>query len=103
MNPFSPSRCAYLFHCNNISVSVKGSVGKSTVVLTTCLLLSSKAFLARILDSEKAETFGSLEKVASTFGVGVTGFTGVSTDRLGVSIVFTLGITGEALVSSTME
>ena len=28
LNPLSPKRCAYLFHCNNISVSVNGSVGK---------------------------------------------------------------------------
>jgi hypothetical protein len=40
-------------------------------------LLSSNAFLARILDNEKAEIFGSLEVGMSIFTVGVgTGITG---------------------------
>jgi hypothetical protein len=59
--------------------------------------------LARILDSEKAETFGSLEKVVSTFGVGVTEFTEVSTVGAGVSAIFSQEGTEETLFCSTIE
>jgi hypothetical protein len=60
-----------LFHCNNISVSVNGSVGKWPIsFFTIVFLLSSKAFLARILDNDKAETFGSFDNGISVFIVG---------------------------------
>lgn len=64
--------------------------------------------MARILDSEKAETFGSLEKVVSTFGVGVTECAEVSTVGAGVSAIFSLEGTSlegteETLVCSTIE
>jgi hypothetical protein len=78
LKPFSPRRWAYLFQCNNISVSVKSSVGRTEDGFTYDLLLASSSFFLRILDKEKAETFGSL--LTSGFGVTADGFTTVSSD-----------------------
>jgi hypothetical protein len=60
-----------LFQCNNISVSVNGSVGRWPIsFFTKFFLLSSNAFLARILDSDNAETFGSFDDGISIFLTG---------------------------------
>jgi hypothetical protein len=67
-----------------MSVSVNSSVGRTEEGFTYDLLLASSSFFLRILDKEKAETFGSL--LTSGFGVTVNGFTTVSPD-LGISIV----------------
>ncbi len=82
---------------------MKASVGKSTVFFTIVLLLSSNAFLARILDNEKAEILGPLAIGASIFGVEITGFTGVSTETVEVSTVFTRGGALVTFGSSTIE
>ncbi|MEO8239788.1 MAG: hypothetical protein ABI576_16920 [Flavobacterium sp.] len=84
LKPFSPKRWAYLFQCNNISVSVNSSVGKTEEGFTYDLLLASSSFFLRMLDKEKAETFGSL--LTSGFGVTSSVFTTVSSD-LAASIV----------------
>jgi len=83
LKPFSPKRCAYLFQCNNISVSVNSSVGRTEEGFTYDLLFASSSFFLRILDKEKAETFASL--LTSCFGVA-DGFITVSSD-LGISTV----------------
>ncbi len=90
LKPFSPKRCAYLFHCNNISVSVNGSVGSVVVGFIYDLLFSSNAFLARILAKEKAETFARLSVALA----GLTSF--------GVSTIFSTGVvcTGIVVVSA---
>ncbi|WP_167343857.1 hypothetical protein [Flavobacterium aquidurense] len=78
LNPLSPKRCAYLFHCTNISVSVNSSVGNTEDGFTYDLVLASSSFFLRILDNEKAEILGSV--LTSAFGdTGVSSFFGVST------------------------
>ncbi|MDG2431301.1 hypothetical protein [Flavobacterium sp.] len=71
LNPLSPSFLAYLVHCKSISVSVNSSVGKCVVSFTIVLLLSSNAFLALILERDKAEYLGLL---SSGFGIEGTVF-----------------------------
>ncbi|MFH6948113.1 hypothetical protein ACHRV6_06475 [Flavobacterium sp. FlaQc-51] len=78
LKPLSPKRCAYLFHCTNISVSVNSSVGNTEDGFTYDLLLASSSFFLRILDNEKAEILGSV--LTSAFGAtGVSSFFGLST------------------------
>jgi len=67
-----------------MSVSVNSSVGRTEEGFTYDLLLASSSFFLRILDKEKAETFGSL--LTSCFGVTADGFITVSSD-LGISTV----------------
>ncbi|WP_369753850.1 hypothetical protein [Flavobacterium sp. WC2409] len=87
---------------------MKVSVGKCTDSFTKDLLLSSKAFLARILDSEKAEIFGSSEfdSIILVEELGEIIFSG--SVLTATSIVFVTGIsavlTGSvALVLSAIE
>ncbi|HEY4616866.1 MAG TPA: hypothetical protein VIH09_01575 [Flavobacterium sp.] len=99
LKPFSPNRFAYFVHCNSISVSVKASVGKWSSSFTNALLLSSSAFFARILDNEKAETFGPVENESSVFAGSTE--TGLLSDSCAteVCIVFAAGITATGIVS----
>jgi len=60
-----------LFQYNNISVSVKDSVGRWSTSFTSPLLDSSNAFLARILANENAEILGSLDCGMSIFTAGL--------------------------------
>ncbi|WP_367770060.1 hypothetical protein AB3G33_12625 [Flavobacterium sp. WC2421] len=87
---------------------MKVSVGKCTDSFKKDLLLSSKAFLARILDSEKAEIFGSSEfdSIILVEELGEIIFSG--SVLTATSIVFVTGIsavlTGSvALVLSAIE
>lgn len=67
-----------------MSVSVNSSVGRTEDGFTYDLLLASSSFFLRILDKEKAETFGSL--LTSGFGVTAAGFTAFPSD-LEISVV----------------
>jgi len=53
-----------------MSVSLNSSVGSVVEGFTYDLLLASSSFFLRILDNEKAETFGSL--LTGGFGVSAT-------------------------------
>ncbi|HSD05664.1 hypothetical protein [Flavobacterium sp.] len=71
LNPLLPNRSAYLVQYKSIWVSVNVSVGSTALLssFTKPFKLSSKFFLARILESDKAENLVSFPGV-----VGVTGF-----------------------------
>ncbi|NRS87658.1 hypothetical protein HNQ02_000565 [Flavobacterium sp. 7E] len=85
-----------------MSVSVKSSVGKFSVGFTKFLLLSSNAFLARILANENAETLGpSCNGVSFLTTAGVV-FTGV-TVALGVGTLVSLVATAVGFATSAME
>ncbi|PZX92724.1 hypothetical protein DOS84_14820 [Flavobacterium aquariorum] len=61
-----------MVHCKSISVSVKASEGK--LVLSSFInpfRLSSNDFLARILESDKAENLTSLFEGVETAGFGI--------------------------------
>ncbi|MGQ7947716.1 hypothetical protein [Flavobacterium sp. WC2509] len=88
LNPFFPSRSAYFVHCKSISVSENDSVGSIALLssFTNPFKFSSKAFLARMLERDKAENLGSLlggfENAGFTIGV----FS--STNAIGFAISF---------------
>jgi hypothetical protein len=95
-----PNFWAYFVHCNNISVSVNTSVGEWTTSFTIDLLLSSNAFLARILDNEKAEILGSSEVKVGAIGVATAGFSTLLS-VVGLTSVgggITTGVPGTAVV-----
>ncbi|WP_091087725.1 hypothetical protein [Flavobacterium gillisiae] len=76
---------------------MNGSVGKSTTSFTYDLLLSSNAFLARILDNEKAETLGSFDVVSvltEATGVFISGVLSIT-----ISCGFTTACNGTDFVS----
>ncbi|NRT14894.1 hypothetical protein HNP99_001238 [Flavobacterium sp. 28A] len=86
-----------------MSVSVKSSVGKFSVGFTKFLLLSSNAFLARILANENAETLGpSCNGVSFLTTAGGVLFTGV-TVTVGVGVLVSLVATAVGFATSAME
>jgi hypothetical protein len=90
--PLSPNRWAYLLHCSNISVSVKASVGRWITSFTIPLLFSNNSLLARMLEIENAETFGSSARFvvglasSDSPGCGLGIIVSVGTNELGLSI-----------------
>jgi hypothetical protein len=87
LNPLLPRRSAYFVHCSSISVSVNDSVGSIAVSsFTNPFKFSSKAFLARILESDKAENLASLLGATETVGFGVCGFFSIGAIGLAVSV-----------------
>ncbi|MBE0393211.1 hypothetical protein [Flavobacterium sp. PL002] len=85
-----------------MSVSVKSSVGKFSVGFTKFLLLSSNAFLARILANENAETLGPSCNGVSFLTTGGGVFTGV-TVAVGVGALVSLVATAVGFATSAME
>ncbi|HEU4791769.1 MAG TPA: hypothetical protein VFS71_18940 [Flavobacterium sp.] len=75
-----------MVHCKSISVSVKASDGKTVLSsLTNPFRFSSKVFLARILESDKAENLASLLELFVVSGFVICVFSSATTIGLAIA------------------